>query len=71
MKDESIINCGCAILVAVFNFLVGAWSVNYLLQFFLSKTISFLGAGLIGLIVAEISVPVALVIWLLKAFGVM
>lgn len=53
----------------VFNLFVGGWSVNYLLLFFLDKTISFLGAMLIGLFVGEVSIPVAITIALLKWFG--
>ena len=57
--------------VVIFNFWVGAWSVNYLLMFFLQKTIPMLGAMLIGLFTAEISVPVAIVIAILRHFGVL
>jgi hypothetical protein len=69
--SESIIKCGCFLVIALFNFLVGAWSVNYLLLVFLGKTIPFLGAALIGLFAGEISIPTAIVVWLLKVFGVM
>lgn len=72
MKDSNdVVQCGCWIVIVVFNIFVGAWSVNYLLLEFLGKTIPFLGAALIGLFAGEISVPVAIVVWLLKAFGVM
>lgn len=70
-KDNSLVSCGCGILLIAFNISIGSWSVNYLLGFFLDKTIPWIGAALIGLIAGEISVPVALVVWLLRAFGVM
>jgi len=63
--------CVFWVLFFLFNLFVGAWSVNYVLFAFLGKTLPFLGAMLIGLFAAEVSVPVAIVVWLLKAFGVM
>ena len=71
-KDNTgLFQCGCAVALLVFNVLVGSWSVNYLLEFFLSKTIPFLGSALIGLFVGEISIPVAVVIAVLKHFHVL
>ena len=73
MKDNSVnlVSCGCGILIIIFNIFVGGWSVNYLLEFFLNKTIPFVGAALIGLFAGEISIPVAVVIAILKYFGVL
>jgi hypothetical protein len=68
---DPLITCGCSLVLILFNLLVGGWSVNYLLSFFLDKTIPFLGAALIGLVAGEISVPVAIVVALLRAFGVL
>lgn len=70
-SENSLATCGCGILLIAFNIFVGSWSVNYLLGFFLNKTIPFLGAALIGLVAGEISVPVAVVIAILRHFGVM
>ena len=70
-KSFSIVTCGCWFLVALFNVLVGAWSVNYILLYFLGKMIPLWGAMLIGLFTAEISVPVAVVIALLRFFHIM
>jgi NADH:ubiquinone oxidoreductase subunit K len=39
--------------------------------FFLDKTIPWIGAVLIGLVAGEISVPVAVVVWLFRAFNVL
>lgn len=63
--------CGCFVWLAVlaFNLTLGGMSVNYLLEFFLNKNIPAWGDVLIGLFVAEISVPVAVVVWLLRFFG--
>jgi hypothetical protein len=68
--ESSIASCGCGILLILFNLFIGGWSVNYLLQFFLAKTISFFGAMLIGLFAGELTVPTAIVIVLLRWFKV-
>jgi len=62
--------CGCYLALFLFNVIVGGWSVNYLMVFFLDKTLPFLGVVLIGMFAAEVSVPVAIVIVILKFFGV-
>jgi hypothetical protein len=69
--DGTIINCGCGLILFVTNVLLGAWSVNYLLGFFLERTIPFLGAALIGLVAGQFTLPVAIVVALLRWFGVM
>lgn len=63
--DETLIQCGCLIALAIFNILIGGWSVNYLLLTFLEKTLPFWGAALIGLFVGEFSIPVAIIVWVL------
>lgn len=70
MKEEKsgLALFGC--LIIVFNLFVGGWSVNYLLNFFLEKTIPFIGAAIIGLIVGEVSIPVAVAVAILRLFGV-
>jgi hypothetical protein len=62
--------CGCWIAVLVFNVALGGWSVNYLLDFFLQKNIPFIFDTIIGFFVAEISVPVAIVVAILHYCGV-
>ncbi len=64
-----IANCGCIILILLVNFIVGTWSVNYLLLEFAGKTIPTIGAFVIGLFAGEITVPAAIIVWILKAFG--
>lgn len=70
-RGDSIISCGCFLLVLVLNLLIGGWSVNYLLDFFIVKTIPTIGATLIGMIIGEITIPAAVVIAILRWFGVM
>jgi hypothetical protein len=50
--------------------LLGGWSVQYILDVFLSKAIPFWADVVIGLFVAEISVLVAVVTAILKYFHV-
>lgn len=63
--------CGCllGIIVAIINLSIGAMSVNYILSWF-GKDIIWIGDAIIGLILGEISIPVAIVGWLLRLFGV-
>lgn len=70
MKAYSSVSCGCWLLVLVFNFLVGGWAVNALIQFFTGTFIPFFWAGVIGLIAGEIAVPAAIVVTILAAFRV-
>ena len=65
-KSSGTVSCGCVIAIFVMNLLAGWWSVNYLLQFFLGKTLPFLGAAVIGLFTGELTIPVAVVIAILK-----
>jgi hypothetical protein len=67
----NVVSCGCFLAIAVFNLFVGGWSVNYLLLYFAAKTIPLWGAVFIGLFVGEISIPTAVVIALLRLFGVL
>lgn len=68
MKQESSVACGCWLLILLFNLALGGWSVDVILGLF-EKDIPWYGDLLIGLIVAELSVPVALVIVILQFFG--
>lgn len=70
-RNFDVSSCGCFLAVVVFNLFAGGWSVNYLLLYFAAKTIPLWGAVLIGLFVGEISIPTAVVIALLKLFGVL
>ena len=70
-KDVAVFQCGCWVAVLLINLTIGGWSVSYLLESFTGKVIPFVGAALIGLIVGEISIPVAIVVWLLRLFGVL
>lgn len=60
--------CGCTILL--FNLLLGGWSVDYCLNAILGKNIPWYGDVIIGLFTAEVSVPLAIVLWILSLFGI-
>ena len=70
-KNDYQYSCGCYLMMLIFNIFVGGWSISYLLEIFASKIIPFWGSCLIGLFTAQVSVPVAIVIWLLKYFRVL
>jgi hypothetical protein len=67
-SDNSVagIQRGCYIVILAFNLFFGGWSVNYLLDIFMGKMIPFFWAMVIGLFTGQFSVPVALIVWILK-----
>lgn len=70
MKNEKG-NCGCIIylVLVLFNIFIGGISVDYILSWF-GKDIPNIADGVIGLFVGEISVPIAIIGWILQACGV-
>lgn len=64
-------NTGCLtiIVIGLINISIGAWSVIEILSWF-GKSIPLLGSIAIGLFAGEISIPVAIVGWILKLFGI-
>ena len=69
VAGQGNVSCGCMTMVLLFNALIGMWSVNEIL-FWFGKNIHWFWDLLIGLITAEISVPVAVVGWILRSLGV-
>jgi len=63
--NDTKFGCGCASAVLAFNLLLGGWSVDLISNYF-GKDVPFWLDSVVGLFVAELSVPVAL---LLKVFG--
>lgn len=59
------VGCGLMLLFLVFNALVGGWSINYCIAWFGGNTLPLLIAGIIGLFLAEVSVPLALILMLI------
>lgn len=62
-------NWGCIVFIILANITIGAWSVGEILMWF-GKSLPLWADALIGLIVAEVSVPVAIVGWILRVCGV-
>lgn len=60
------IQCGCWVIILLCNLVFGGWSVNYLLDIFAGKVIPFFWAMVIGLFAGQFSIPVAVVVWILK-----
>ena len=59
------LNCGCMAIIFILNVVFGGWSVAYLLELF-NKVIPFGWAMVIGLFTGEFTIPVAVVVWILK-----
>ena len=63
------IGCFLIGLVLAINITVGAWSIIEILSWF-GKEIPLIANAAIGLFVGEVSIPVAIVGWILKICGV-
>ena len=69
-SDLSWVTClVCIVTMAIYLALCG-WSVNYLLQVFNYTTIPWFWAEVIGLIGGSVTVPVAVIIVILRWLGV-
>lgn len=60
---------GCIGGLLIFNLILGGLSVDYVLRMWFAKDIPFIGDTLIGLVLAELTIPAAIVTWLLHFFG--
>lgn len=69
--EKLISGLGCFVVLGVllFNVTIGAWSTSYLLWIWLGKDIPLFGDIVIGAIAGELTVPAAIVTWLLRLFG--
>lgn len=70
-RNTSGWTCGCVVLILVLNAILGAWSINTILQFVSAKTIPFWGAATIGLFTGEFTIPIAVMLSILQYFGVL
>ena len=62
--DTSGFSCGCMIVVIIINLVLGAWSVNYILPALGLDPVSTLPAVIIGMFAGEITIPLAIILWL-------
>lgn len=63
-------NCGCTVAVLIFNLALGGWSFAYCLSALAGKSIPWYGDVVIGMFAGEVTVPLAIVLWLLSLFGI-
>lgn len=68
---ETCVKCGCFVLVVLFNIIVGTVATNYLIATFLHTVIPVFWAAVIGLVGAEVIVPAAIIVWILRMLGVL
>lgn len=61
--------CGCVIFVLLLNLIVGTWSSIEILSWF-HKSIPLIGNIVIGIFAGEVTIPVAIVGWVLRLFGI-
>lgn len=68
IKNE---NAGCftVIVILLINLSIGAWSISEILSWF-GKSIPLIASVIIGLFAGEISIPIAIIGWVLKICGV-
>lgn len=66
MKEK--LGCLGIIVILLLNVTVGAWSVIEILSWF-GKSIPLLGSIIIGLFAGEISIPVAIIGYILRICG--
>ena len=68
IKNE---NAGCftVIVILLINLSIGAWSISEILSWF-GKSIPLIASVIIGLFAGEISIPIAIIGWILRICGV-
>lgn len=69
-KRERVGGCLFMLALVALQGAIGGVAVNYLIAVFFSRNIPFWADVLIGLVTAEITAPLALVVWILRMFGV-
>lgn len=59
---------GCWTIALLFNLTLGTMAVNYLTNTLLQKDIPWYGDLLIGLFTAQVTVPLAIAVWIFNLF---
>lgn len=62
--------CGCVAMYFVATAVLGRISVNYLLESLIGKTVPFLPAAIVGFFLGGVTIPGALVCWILRLCGI-
>ena len=66
-------NSSCVIMLIIimiiftFNTFIGGWAADYILNFF-GKDIPFYADCIIGFFIAEILIPIAIILWIISLF---
>lgn len=63
-------SCGCMLAILLFNVVLGAWTFSYDLWVLAGKTAPWWANVICGLLGGEVTVPLALILWVLSAAGV-
>jgi hypothetical protein len=67
--SPAVVSCGCIFLVT--NLLLGGWSVNYLIGNIFNKTIPLFWAVIVGLFTGQFTVPISIIVAILKSFRIL
>jgi hypothetical protein len=68
-KENGFSCCGCLIVILV-NLTLGAWCFSYSLSTIFDKDAPWILDVLGGLVLGELTIPVALICWILTVAGV-
>jgi hypothetical protein len=63
-------SCGCMLFAFIFNLALGGVSFAYCLFNIFGKTVPIFADVIAGLFLGEITVPLAIVVWIIKLCGV-
>lgn len=61
---------GCGCITGIFYLLFSGWSFDYCLMMLIGKNIPWYGDIICGLFVGSVTIPLAIVMWVLNFFGV-
>lgn len=62
--------CVIMVFITVMNVIFGGMSVNYLLSVFAGNVLPGVWAIIVGLFVGEFTIPLSIVVWILKHFQI-
>lgn len=68
IKVNGNVGCGGIIIVLILNAMVGGFAVDFILSWF-GKFIPFYGDIILGLFLGEFAIPIAMIGWVCKLFG--
>ena len=68
-KEKTKGGCSIYAVILLINLVFGGWSIDYILGWF-AKEIPFVADMCIGLFLGELTIPVAIVVWILQLCGV-